>query len=151
MASAIPWIIAAAVGYKMLNKNGSASGAGNTAQTINPGNIPVPKPGQPALKIDKVRKLLNRVDYTFNDGKGNIKSFQHKWKDWAPTRNIVGGYVVMAVTQKIFQETGKTDAEGNSGISQEYGPVDITVQNSKGTVITAKRILVNEGKIIDLK
>lgn len=110
--------------------------------TVTPPSVEIPKPGQPALKIDKVRKLLNRVDFSFTDGKQS-QEFKHKWKGGEMTSGVVGKYMIEALTLP------EPDPK-NPGKMTE-GPVMVVVKAPGKGIIQAKRVLVNEGKVIDVK
>ena len=124
-----------------MNKKKGTSG-GDEFTTVTAPGVVTPKPGEPKLTVDKVRKLLNRVDFSFTDGK-ETRQFEHKWKDGAPVQQIVGKYMVRAVTE-IVPDPKK---EGYT----TWGPVMLTVQEPGKGVKFAKRVLVNEGKVIDIK
>lgn len=137
----LPVVIGGALLYTMSKKGSAASGSEDFQVLTNP-NVITPKAGDPLLKIDKVRKLLNRVDFSFYDGK-ETREFQHKWKGGTPTQNLVGKFMVRAVTE--------IEADPKNPGQFKEGAVMITVQEPGKGVKYAKRVLVNEGKVIDIK
>jgi len=140
MGFLLPVVIGGGLLLAMNKKGASDQGDGFTTVT-GPGVIP-PKAGEPKLTVDKVRSVLNRVDFSFTDGKES-RQFQHKWKDGAPVQQLVGKYMVRAVTE-IVPDPKK---EGYT----TWGPVMLTVQEPGKGVKFAKHVLVNEGKVIDIK
>lgn len=119
--------------------------SGDEFTTLTPPNVEKPKPGEPKLTIDKIRKLLNRVDFTFTDG-NLTENFEKKWKEELPIIRKVGKFTVIAKTEKQAVPGRK---EGS--MQWEWGPIMITVQDQNGTVKYAKRVFVNEGRVIDIK
>ncbi len=116
--------------------------SGDEFETITPPNIEKPKAGQANLKIDKVRKLLNRVDFTFTDGQLS-QEFKHKWKGGEKTSGIVGKWKVEAMT------TIEPDPKKPGKFIE--GPVMVIAKEAGKDPRFVKRVLVNEGKVIDIK
>lgn len=126
-------------GVVALSKSSGKTDSGDFVTVSNP-DITIPKKGEPSLKVDKVHKLLNRVDFTFCDGQ-SCESFKHKWKGKEITEAKVGKYIVQAITGM------EPDKKGNF----DFGPVMITVKEPGKGVKFAKRVLVNDKKVIDIK
>lgn len=136
----LPGLIIAAIAMK--RKNGVADSAGDGFNTVTPPGVTLPKPGEPQLKVDKVKKLLNKVDFSFSDG-DQKQEFTHKWKGGKLTSGIVGKWKVEALT------TMEPDPK-RPGKMQE-GAVMVYAKEAGKQPKFVKRVLVNEGVVIDVR
>lgn len=106
---------------------------------LNPGDVPPPSPGDPKLEVTKISKIFHRVDFNAVIG-GKVYSFSHKQKDMTEDVKIIGNYVVRAKTISEGEDTFKDD------------PVILVIANKAETkVYTAKKVLIQQKKVIDLK
>ena len=122
-------------------KNGGGGGSGGKGGGSEAGTDETKKtdqPGQPSLKIADIRPVFNSVHFVAKaDGKRVAAT--HKAKDPGETKLTVGNYYVVAVTDPgIRQGQKKPDV------------VMILMKRSDGKTIIAKRILIEDNKIIDI-
>lgn len=111
--------------------------------TVNPGGVTTPPPGAPRLTVDKISRIFKRVDFTFTDAGQSIE-LEHK-QNGGVTQRKVGNYFVTA------QTLPKEEMDKNGNLIQVPGAVMITVQAKNKPIIIAKRVLIKEKKVIDVK
>lgn len=96
-------------------------------------------PGEPTLEVLKIHKFpIDKVDFKL-EADGQEMKGDHKAKDQQPTSIKAGNYSLVAITDpKIRSGQKKPDV------------VMLVVQDKAGKKIIAKRILINDKKIIDI-
>jgi hypothetical protein len=96
-------------------------------------------PGSPRLEIVDVKPLLNRVKYTVSSAGEQLKNEVHKIKDLEPRQIKIGNHFLLVAT----------DPEIRAG-QKHPDAVMFVLKDADNKTVIAKRVLVEDDKIIDI-